>query len=411
LYATELRCISCDQPFPIGALGECPTCGGILDVEYDYERMFADVDVEAALRRREGVWGFRELLPARERDVSVSMGEGDTPLLCASRLGESYGIENLYIKDDSQNPTGSFKDRPITVSVAMTKELGQEAVIVASSGNNAASASAYTARAGLPCVVCVPEGTPVGKMGQMVAHGARVLRMQGDFAGVHRLVKEAAKELNYFNVTSTFLNPFGPEGDKTAAYEIFTQLEFQVPEWIVVPIGAGPFLVGILKGFQEMMLAGLADRLPAMVGAQAEGCAPVVQAFDNDWDEVRPWRDEPRTVASGIADALTTYPQDGTYTLEAIRRSVGVALAASDEEILRAQQDMARLEGVFPEPSGAVGAAVLPGLTEKGRVRPGDRVVVLATGHGLKDAQAALHDAGEPPSIPPTVQALLRALG
>ncbi len=411
MYATGLRCARCGEVFPIGALEECTTCGGIMDVGYDYDRMFAEVDIKAVLRRKEGVWGFRELLPAKEGGGSFSMGEGDTPLLFASRFGEAYGIDNLYIKDDSQNPTGSFKDRPMTVSVAMARELGLEAIIVASSGNNAASASAYTARAGFLCVICVPEGTPVGKMGQMVAHGARVLRVQGDFAVAHKLVKDAALEMNYFNVTSTFLNPFGPEGDKTAAYEIFSQLGSQVPEWVVVPIGAGPLLVGILKGFREMMLAGLSDRMPAMVGAQAEGCAPVVQAYREGWDEVRPWRGGPRTVASGIADALTTYPQDGTYTLEAIRRSGGVALAASDDEILRAQRDMARLEGIFAEPTGAAGVAILPRLMEEGPVRPSDRVVVLATGHGLKDPQAPLRDAGEPPSIPPTVEALRRALG
>ena len=245
----------------------------------------------------------------------------------------------------------------------------------------------------------------------MVRLFKKFLAKLGDFAVAHKLVKDAALEMNYFNVTSTFLNPFGPEGDKTAAYEIFSQLGSQVPEWVVVPIGAGPFLVGILKGFREMMLAGLSERLPAMVGAQAEGCAPVVQAYREGWDEVRPWRGGPRTVASGIADALTTYPQDGTYTLEAIRRSGGVALAASDEEILRAQRDMARLEGIFAEPTGAAGVAILPRLMEERPVRPSDRVVVLATGHGLKDPQVPLRDAGEPPSIPPTVEALRRALG
>lgn len=396
---TGLKCVRCGSEHPLSPIYSCPACEGILDVVYDYER------IENKWRRGEVDEDDLLPLPASER---VTIGEGNTPLVKADRLARRLGLETLYLKCEFANPTGSFKDRPVSMGVSMGVRFGQKRIIVASSGNGAAATSAYSARAGLQAVVLVPESTPAEKVKQSLAYGAKVIRVGGPYSNSFALAKEVGEKYGMFNVTSTFVNPYTMEGDKSVAFEMHRQLNGRVPGLVYVPIGAGPLLVGIHKGYEELKKLGRASAVPRMAGIQAEGCSPIARAFLENRSEVES-DPNPSTIAGGISDGLHGYAQDGTYVLDCIRRSRGYSDYVNDDAIREAQGWLARDEGLFVEPSSAVCIAELKRSLESGRVSASETVTAILTGHGLKDMQR-VETGGEAPLIQKRAESLVHLL-
>ncbi len=392
MIARALQCVDCGHRHPLAMLYRCARCGGVLDVEYQ-----ADQSAAVAQADREGIWRWSQVLPVDDPAARVSLGEANTALIRLPRLARELGVATLHAKAEFANPTGSFKDRPVAVAVSKALELGFARAACASTGNTGASAAAYCARAGLPYWCLVPAATPAQKLAQIAAHGARVIRVRGTYSEAYGVAEVVAEREQVANLSSTFLNPYLLEGDKTVAYELLEQLG-RAPDWILVPIGAGPLLVGVLKGFEELLARGAIDRVPRLAGVQAEGCAPIAQAFEAGRDEVQEWTAEVRTVASSIADPLRGYGRHGTYTLRGIRRSNGVAVAVSDAETLWAHQRLAA-EGIFAEPGSATAIAALRRLRDQHLITRDELVVALITGHGLKDPSLALAEF-DPAAVP-----------
>ncbi|MCL5256955.1 MAG: threonine synthase [Chloroflexi bacterium] len=387
MLATNLRCVNCGSEYPLELIYSCPNCGDILDVEYDYSSLQAH-----GLRPADfpGFWRYLDLLPIDDPSSIVSLGEGGTELIRSERLGAELGMENLYVKNETTNPTGSFKDRPSCLGVSKAQEMGARTVVCASSGNAAVAVSAYAARAGLKSVLFVPETTPPGKLAQGAIFGAEVVRVKGPYSESYRAAKQVCERYSLPNLTSTFINPFLVEADKTLAYEVSEALGGKAPDYMLIPIGAGPLLAGCYKGFQEFELLGLGHGLPHMIGVQASNCAPTARAFKRGANEVEAWEEGSKTACSGIADQLRGYSQDGTLTLKVIRKSGGVAIDLPDEESLAAVRLLARTEGIFAEPTGAIGVAALKRLAAQKAIDPKATVVCVVTGHGLKDPSAAV---------------------
>ena len=412
MYATSLRCLNCKTIMNLDYLYECPDCKGALDVVYDYKNMLDNLDTLSLFETLpKETSHYCALLPIENPDQMITLGEGGTPLLPLTRLRDGENQRRIYLKTEGSNPSGSFKDRPLAVSVSRAREIGLNTVIIASSGNAGTAAAAYSARANLRCIVLVPAGTPTAKVSQALAYGAKVIKVDGTYSDCFRLALSSARENGFANVSTTYLNPYNLEGDKTIAYEMFTQLEGNVPDWIVVPIGAGPLLSGVYKGYRELLRLGITEKLPAMVGVQASGCAPIAQAYEQGTKRVHEWKEEVQTLASGIADPLRGYARDGKYTLATILESGGKAIAVTDEEILAAIYDLGRFEGVFVEPSGATAFAALEKLTEEGTFKSEDSIVLLLTGHGLKDPHSLQTIFQEPPQIGSNIKQLASLLG
>jgi threonine synthase len=394
----SLACHRCTWRGEISNLYACPACGSSLLVAYAGNNELPDGTDD------EGIWRYRSFLPINEDPVTL--GEGDTPLLEARRLDPSGG---LLLKNETVNPTGSFKDRPVAVAATVARELGLSGLLCASTGNTGVAVAAYAARAGLPAVCVVPETTPAAKMLQIEAVGARIVRVRGNYSDAYELARAAAENFGWANLTSTYVNPYMLEGDKTVAFELFEQLKEKVPDWVLVPVGAGPLLAAIHKGFEELGVSG-----PRMVAVQAAGCAPVVRAFESGAKEVREWDHPVETAASSIADPLRGYPEDGTRTLSVVRESGGRAVAVSEEETRKATIDLARSEGLLVEPGAAVAVAAHRKLSDEKLIREGETAAIVLTGHGLKDPaamQAAIGTVEEAPAVEPgDVEALGAAL-
>jgi len=333
------------------------------------------------------MWRFFPLLPVLNRSSIVSLGEGGTPRLPAARLGAALGLERLTVKDETRNPTGSFKDRMLAVGISRARELGKTTVAVQSSGNVAAAAAAYAAKAGLQAKVFVPRSVPEEKLAQILMYGAELFRIdETSPAAVFDLMDEAAQRFDWHVVATTALyNPFTLEGSKTIAYE----LAADVPDWLVVPVGGGGNIGSLWRGFREMKALGAIDRLPRLAGVQAEGCAPFVDAIrlGLSWREAagRRWP-EIRTICGAIADDVVF---DAHIAVPSVVESGGVAIAVSDEETLAAERLLASTEGLFVEPSSATAVAALKKLAERGTIDPKGSVCCLATGTGFKDMGAA----------------------
>jgi threonine synthase len=342
-----------------------------------------------------GVWKYFDLLPIERRESIVSLGEeGNTPLVKLNSFDDNL---NLYVKDETRNPTGSFKDRPNTVGISKAIELGAKKVAIASTGNASGSLAAYAAKAKIECIVAVPEDTTMSKLIQVIVFGAKLVKVRGTYSDAFNLIKESCKKFEWHNLTSvSSANPYQIEGNKTIAYELYEQLgRHAVPDWVVIPLGAGPLLVGIWKGFQELFDFSLIDKLPKLIGVQASGCCPIVRAFKNDETEVSPWEKPPQTIAQSIADPLTGYSQDGTMTLSKLRESKGIAESIDDSEMIQSVEMLARNEGIFTEPAGASSLAVVRKLKRHGIVQRDDLVVSIVTGTGLKSSETferMIHD-------------------
>lgn len=362
---------------------------GRLDIIYDYDAISAKL-TRASLKTRTArdIWRYEELLPAPAR-FSVRLGEGGTPLIHARRLGEKIGMKNLLLKDETRNPTASFKDRAMAVGIAKAVELGKKDVVIASSGNAAASLAAYSAAAGIRCHAFVPNDASIGKIAQLLLYGATTVRCkqekEGEDATVQAMLK-AVEESGYYPCPSFGpFNPYQVEGPKTMAYELFEQEGWADPDMIFVPTGSGCLLTGIWKGLQDFRKLGLIGNLPKLVAVQPEGNQALVRAIQRHlgFGRIVP-EAYPKSVASGLLDP---FPWDGDAAMTGIRETKGAGVSVSDQEILNAVKRLAAYEGIFSEPSGAAGLAGLQKMMTDGRVDKSDHAVVLVTGSGLKDSE------------------------
>ena len=414
-YVSYLHCPKCNTRYEAdGAPLSCQTqdCNARIDVHYDYTRLQEVLSKKILSSRPLSVWSYFELLPLNHHKHIVSLGEGGTPLLRSNRLAEILGVQNLYIKDETRNPTWSFKDRPMTVGVSKANEQGATTLASASSGNAAAALAAYCARAGFTCFCFVPDIAPMGKIAQLILYGATVLRLRGLHKGddpTVQLLREACSTYGWTPCPSFGpFNPYQAEGPKTLAYEIIEQLEWQTPDVAYVQVGAGGLLGGQWRGFIDFLKLGLVKNQPRMVAVQAIGCAPLVQAFQTKQDifNIIPCA-SPHSVAEGLCDP---FPWDGDLALTAVRESKGTALAVDDDAILHAQQLLAKYEGIFAEPSGVTGLAGLIHALESGEQDPSETILVEATGGGLKDQDVVIDRVAAPPVIDPDLSQLQAAI-
>jgi threonine synthase len=349
----------------------CRRCGDLLEIILS-RRMTRRSLFD---RKGPGIWRFAEALPLQSDVAPVSLGEGHTPLVRVSRIRAASHLSNLFVKNDGQNPTGSFKDRGMAVAVTRAKALKAKALVCASTGNTAASLAAYGARAGMHVVVVVPRGgVASGKLGQAFSYGARVFGVEGSFDEALELVFELVRQDNRFYLMNS-INPFRIEGQKVAAFEIYERLG-GVPDYVILPVGNAGNISAIWKGFKELRAHGIARSLPRMIGVQAEGAAPIAEAFVSG-RQLRPWR-VPQTVASAIKIGK---PVSWKKALAAIEESGGAALTVSDREILAARTELATKEGLLVEAASAAPVAALAKLN----LPRNAKVVCIATGSGLKD--------------------------
>ncbi|MFP5076068.1 pyridoxal-phosphate dependent enzyme [Rhizobium sp. YIM 134829] len=361
--AMTLRCIACDAAYPAELLYRCAACGGILEV---------------SRIAKAGGWANADFV-----DPAVTLGEGGTPLRAvAPDLLHSEFHGRLFLKDETRNPSGSFKDRLVAASLSRAIEQGARGIVSASSGNAGAAAACYAAHAGTPAIICCPEATPHGKLAQILAYGATLERVPGHYGNAFRRAMALCEERGYVNLTTTYLNPYGVDALRLVGQEILDGLDGVGPDWVAVPTSSGPLVKGVFQGFKD---AGAG--MPRLVAAQSEGCAPIAKAFAEGTDIVQPWT-APRTIASGISDPLLGYPEEGSHTLSLVRESGGTAVAVPDDEIRAAMIALARQAGLFSEPTGAASLAACRRLFLEGTINAGDTVVCIVTGHGFKDVSA-----------------------
>jgi threonine synthase len=402
----ELKCIECGKTHPLDRPAySCSKCGNLLEVRLDASFSADRLAKANHLGRPLSVWRYRELIPVGEHARVYTINEGGTPLVKCDRLAEELGLRNLRIKFDGTNPTGSFKDRGMTVGITKAKELGMKTVTCASTGNTSASLSAYAGLAGLRCVVLIPEGkVALGKLAQAMMHGAKVVSVKGNFDQALEVVMKSSEELGMYVLNS--VNPFRIEGQKTAAYEICDQLGGRSPEYLYIPVGNGGNSAAYWKGFAEYEALGSVNEHPIIRGIQAEGAAPVARMFERKSNELEPVK-KPETVATAIRIGN---PANWKKTVRAIRESGGSASTVSDEEILWSQRMMAKLEGIFAEPAGAAAIAGLKKDIDLGAIDRSAEVVCVSTGHGLKDPDVAISQSVKPKTIDATIEALRELL-
>ncbi len=368
---------------------------------YDYESIGFDMDEIKDVPP--SVWKYKKLLPIEREPVSIR--EGGTPLYKCDRLAEKIGIKELYVKHEGLNPTGSFKDRGMTVGVSKALELGMKTVACASTGNTSASLAIYGAKAGIPAVVLLPEGkVALGKVAQALMHGGKVLSIRGNFDDALVLVRKLCDEENFYLLNS--VNPYRLEGQKTIGFEIVDQLGIRVPDRVVLPVGNAGNITAIYKGFKEFMKLGVTDSVPKMTGIQTAGASPIVNAIKSGADEITPVKN-PETVATAIRIGD---PVNARKALIAIRESNGTAETVTDEELLTAQKDLAQLEGIGVEPASATSVAGLKKLVDAGVIGRDETVVCVTTGHLLKDPETAIDNCAEPIVVDATIEAIRDAV-
>jgi threonine synthase len=388
-YVHHLQCVLCGTSYnPAEVQYTCPGCGplGVLAVHYDYEQIAPHISrAQLAEDHRQSIWRYRALLP-----VSYSHGDmpplavGCTPLYTVDRLRGYLGMSNLWLKDDTRNPSASLKDRASIIAVMLAEG---KTVACASTGNAASSLAVQAASVGLPCYIFVPQNAPRAKVVQLLMCGATVFSVDGSYDDAFDLCIEACNAFGWYN-RNTGYNPYLVEGKKTVGLEIAEQLSWQVPDTILVPAGDGCIISGVYRGFEDLHRLGMIDRMPRLVAVQAEGSPAIVRALESD-GVVRPY--PAQTVADGISVGL---PRNGAMAVRHIRNSGGFGITVSDAEILAAEKALAMHTGVFAEPAGAASYAGLLLLLEEGKIAKNERVVLLVTGSGLKSIDAVVEAAG-----------------
>jgi threonine synthase len=405
-YVEGLRCRECAHPYPAEALHVCEWCFGPLEVVYDYEAIRGVVSRESIAAGPLSIWRYADLLPAAA-EGAVNLGAGFTPLVRADRLSAELGLGELWIKNDTLNPTGSFKDRVVSVALTKAQELGFKVAACASTGNLANSVAAHAAQAGMNSVVFIPADLEPAKVVTTAVFGGRLVAVDGTYDDVNRLCAELAGEYPSWAFVNVNVRTYYAEGSRTLAFEVAEQLGWRAPDHVVVPVASGSQLTKVAKGFKELHAVGLLDEEPhvRISGAQAAGCSPVADAFAAGRDVVKPVR--PRTIAKSLAIGN---PADGPYALDAVRESGGSFGSVTDDEIVRGIRLLARTEGIFAETAGGVTIASLAQLAAAGVVRPDERVVVYVTGNGLKTVDAVAPYCGPTATIAPTLDGFAAAI-
>jgi threonine synthase len=403
--AQALKCKECSTTYPLEARYVCERCFGPLEVAYRPPGSSAE-----ELRRRiqagpDTLWRYADFLPL-ERVPRSSLPTGMTPLVRADRLAERLGIGELWIKNETANPTHSFKDRVVSIALARAIELGFDTVACASTGNLAGAVAAHAAYAGLPAYVFIPADLEQEKILSAGAYGAQIIGVRGNYDAVNRLCTEVSGERDGWAFVNVNLRPYYAEGSKTLAFETAEQLGWEIPDRVVAPVASGSLFTKVARGFAEFAAAGLVTgELPAMHGAQAAGCSPVAQAFAAGADVCRPVK--PDTIARSLAIGN---PADGPYALELARSTGGSIDAVSDDEIRAGIRLLAETTGIFTETAGGVTTAVLARLAERGAIGSGERVVAYITGDGLKTLDA-VRGSFEVAEIEPAFEAFESAFG
>jgi threonine synthase len=384
------------------ALHVCEFCFGPLEVAYDHDALRKTVTREKIGAGPPNMWRYADLLPV-SGESPVDLGAGFTPLIRADRLAAELGLGEVWVKDDTRNPTGSFKDRVVAVALTKARELGFKVAACASTGNLANSVAAHAARAGMDSFVFVPHDLEAVKLITTAVFGGHLIAVDGSYDDVNRLCAELASEFPSWAFVNVNVRPYYSEGSKTLAFEVAEQLGWELPDHVVVPVASGSQLTKIDKGFRELAALGLVDgdSEVRISGAQAAGCSPVATAFIEGSDHVRPVK--PSTIAKSLAIGN---PADGWYALEVVRRTGGALAAVSDQEIVEGIRLLARCEGIFAETAGGVTVATLAKLAASGVVRSDERVVVYVTGNGLKTTEALAGAIGPSATIEPTLQAV-----
>ena len=384
----------------------CEWCFGPLEVVYDYEAIRSAVSREKIAAGPLSMWRYADLLPASATGA-VSLGAGFTPLVRADRLAAELGLRELWIKNDTLNPTGSFKDRVVSVALTKAQELGFKVAACASTGNLANSVAAHAAHAGMESVVFIPANLEAGKVVTTAVFGGRLIAVDGNYDDVNRLCAELAGEHPSWAFVNVNVRTYYAEGSKTLAFETAEQLGWQAPDHVVVPVASGSQLTKVAKGFRELWSVGLLDEEPhvRISGAQATGCSPVATAFAAGRDVVKPVK--PDTIAKSLAIGN---PADGPYAIDAVRSSGGGFGSVTDDEVVEGIRLLARTEGIFAETAGGVTIASLVQLVDSGVVRSDERVVALVTGNGLKTIEAVSPYCGPTATIAPTLDAFAAAI-
>jgi len=402
---TGLTCLTCNATFENGNLHTCPKCGvhGILDVQYDYDVVKSKLSTAILAARPFDQWRYRELLPISDDAVLPHLVVGGTPLYNVPRLAAAVGIRQLFLKDEGRNPTSSFKDRASSVGVLKAQEFGFRIVACASTGNAASSLAGLSAAVGLKSVIFVPKRAPEPKVTQLLIFGATVVRVKGTYENAFELCREACRKFGWYDRNSG-TNPFLVEGKKTAGLEIAEQFGATITDWVVVSVGDGCTIGGIGKGLQEMKRLGFIDRVPRLLGVQAEGARPILDSFLSGKNLIP-------SITNTIADSIAVgTPRNWRRAIQQIKASRGEMVAVSDDEILEAMRLTASLGGVFGEPAGVAGVAGLKKAIAQGVVDSSESAVVVITGNGLKDVQSAKQAAGQALEIEPDFEVLEKHL-
>ncbi|MCS7137247.1 MAG: threonine synthase [Deltaproteobacteria bacterium] len=398
-FVQGLQCKNCGRKYPVSPTHICEFCFGGLEVMYDYAEIKKVFDMSTLRSRPNNIWRYRELLPI-DKDPVCGLNVGFTPLIRANRLEKTLGIKEVYIKNDAVNhPTLSFKDRVVAVAISKAVEFSYDTVACASTGNLANSVAALASSCGLKSYVFIPWDLEVGKVLGTLIYGAHLIGVKGTYDDVNRLCSEIAENFDWAFVNIN-IRPFYSEGSKTFGFEIAEQLNFKLPDHIVVPMGGGSLITKIWKAFKELETLGFIDKVKTKVhGAQAEGANPIVSAYKQGRKTIKPVK--PNTIAKSLAIGN---PADGVYALQTIKESGGSAEDVTDDEIVEGIKMLAREEGIFTETAGGVTVAVTKKLKEKGIIGAEDSVVIAITGNGLKTQEAIKNSMREPTIIEPNLK-------
>ena len=384
-----LQCRECKKEYDPTFKYICDECFGPLDVHYNFPSITKDVFAS----REQTYWRYFEMLPIIDKSNIVSINAGMTPLVRAEKLGKKIGLNNLYIKNDSVNPTFSFKDRPAGVAISKAKEFGLSSVGCASTGNLASATAAHAAKADFPCYIFAPSDIEHAKIAQALSYGANYIAVDGTYDDANRIAAQIgdSKGVGIVNIN---MRSYYVEGSKTLAYEVAEQLDWKVPDQLIVPTGSGAMLNAICKGFEELETVSLIDKVSKMHMncAQPHGCAPIVNAFKNNSDDIIPV-ENPDTVAKSLAIGD---PGDGRYVLKRLKQYNGIAQESNNKETLDAILLLARTEGIFTEPAGGVSVAVLKKMVEDGQIDKDETTVCYVTGNGLKATESIMEVLSRP---------------
>ncbi len=391
-----LQCRECHKQYDSTFKYICDDCFGPLDVHYE----FPEITKESFNGREQTYWRYFELLPIVDKSNIVSINAGMTPLVKAEKLGKELGLNNLYVKNDSVNPTFSFKDRPAGVAISKAKEFGLKSVGCASTGNLASATAAHAAKAGFPCYIFAPSDIEHAKIAQALSYGCEYISVDGTYDDANRIAAQIgdSKGVGVVNIN---MRSYYVEGSKTLAYEVAEQLGWKVPDQLVVPTGSGAMLNAICKGFEELESVSLIDKVSTMHMncAQPRGCAPIVNAFKKNITDVTPV-ENPDTVAKSLAIGD---PGDGRYVLKRLKQYNGIAEETNNKEILDAILLLAKTEGIFTEPAGGVSVSVVKKMVEDGKIDKDETVVCYVTGNGLKATESIMEVLSKPEVMQPDV--------